>query len=285
MKCLLLAGLLALCCLASAHMHAGETSCQDYFTYFNGSCYRLTQGEYYDPATRFRTRLEGMSFHLANRHCQSLHPDAHLLVINDQPEHEFVFNWIPSIDPLEIWIGLFFNATTMQYEWVNGDPVLYTAWEPYYGEPLIRQGGAAMMFVSEVFTPQVTRLFGYGLEVSPFWISEMADEPLPFICEYSLLEATEAPTTNTTDFNSTAMPPITGTSGPQTMAPQVLFQQEPRPIRLSDYLGFGALHERKIDNSKRGRNRNVGAPQAYKKRGNYMDNRRRNYGYGYPVLP
>ncbi|XP_072164783.1 30 kDa spicule matrix protein-like [Diadema setosum] len=247
---------------------------------------RTATGRYVDPTTGTATLLEGMTFHAANAYCKTLHANAHLLVINDQAEHEFIFSWMPGIEPVEMWIGLFYNATAMAFQWVNGDPLLYTAWEPFYGEPLIRNGGAALMFMSEVFTPQFTQMFGYGFEVSHFWNTEAIDEPFPFICEYNLPTTntpttTAAPTTNTTvDTNST-----TAASGPATMAPQVLFQRHPQPIRLSDYLGFGGLRERKIDESRQGGNRNRLAPQAYKKLGNYMGSRSRYYGYGYPVMP
>ena len=234
-----------------------------------------------EPGTLLPTRMEGLPFRQANRFCMQQQPGAHLLVVNDLEELQFIFNWVPSVEPLEVWIGLYYNITTMRYEWVNGDPVFFTAWDLDRAEPQIQEGGAALMFASEFFTPQITQLYGYGLEVSHFWISEMMDEPYPFICEYNMpLVATPDPGFNDTT-NSTASTPA---QGPVTFSPQILYQQEPQPVRLSQFIDLGGIQERVFGQERRGGARPA-VPQQYRKRGRFAESRAQRYGYRYPVLP
>nr|XP_054774306.1 30 kDa spicule matrix protein-like [Lytechinus pictus] len=284
MKWLITIGLLALCSMVSGHV---QPTCEPFFVYNNGSCYRLTGGQSY-TSTGVRIRLEGMPFMQANTYCKTLHPDAHLVVINDAVEHAYLFDMFYGLEPIETWVGLFYNATTLAWEWINGDPAYYQPWEPFYGEPLILAEGGAVMFMSEVITAQTTLQYGYGLECSDYLVTEMREEPLPFICEYSVT-LTEVNTTFV-DTNTTATPNTTSSSNtttfspyftnpPPTMAPQVLFQQNARPMPLSNPGKFGFMKEVTAEDRKRARPAYSG-PMAYNQRGP-----QRNNGYPYMAFP
>lgn len=246
----------------------------------------MSAGESY-TSTGARVRLEGMPFGQANTFCDQCHPGAHLVVISDAAEHEFLFDMFYGLEPTEVWVGLFYNSTTLAWEWVNGEPALYVPWEPFYSEPLITHQGAALMYVSEVITPETTVKYGYGLEVSDYLVSELGGEAFPFICEYSLNmmqdNTTWFDTGNTTNFNTTggfgfnntSTPTYSpGTTPPPTFAPQVLFQQEARPMRLSEPGFFGSFI-REVTKEERQRARPAyKGPMQYNQRGAAQGNNR-----------
>ena len=55
----------------------------------------------------------------------------HLVTINDQAENDFVFNTFAALHPNDdLWIGFNDVAVEGTFEWVSGEPITFTNWQP-----------------------------------------------------------------------------------------------------------------------------------------------------------
>lgn len=54
----------------------------------------------------------------------------HLATINDAAENEWVFTTFNSGGPRSLWIGLTDQVTEGTFEWISGEPVFYTNFNP-----------------------------------------------------------------------------------------------------------------------------------------------------------
>lgn len=64
-----------------------------------------------------------LSFQNASDHCKDLHPFAELVSVGYEQENDMLLNEYGS----PIWIGL--HEVNNTWEWLNGDPLVYTNWE------------------------------------------------------------------------------------------------------------------------------------------------------------
>ena len=144
-------------------------------------------------------------------------------------------------------------------------------------KPQIQEGGAALMFASEFFTPQITQLYGYGLEVSHFWISEMVDEPYPFICEYNMPLCGDTRSWIQRHHQLNCL-----SSLPQ--GPFHVLTTDPFTSRSPSRFVSRQLRECLVRRGRRGGARPA-VPQQFRNRGRFAQNRAQRYGYRYPVLP
>ena len=75
-----------------------------------------------------------MTWEEAENYAQSLHPEAHLVTLNDAEEEDWLISVFSST---QLWIGLFQKPGSPEpsggWEWISGEPVTYTHW--HSGEP------------------------------------------------------------------------------------------------------------------------------------------------------
>jgi len=69
----------------------------------------------------------------ANLEAESVSLGGHLVTINDAAENEWIRSTFPAYGPHNMWIGLNDIVEEGVFEWVSGEPVTYTNWEP--GQP------------------------------------------------------------------------------------------------------------------------------------------------------
>lgn len=74
---------------------------------------------------------DSMSWHQAVAYCESL--GGHLATITSQAEKDFVYNNLASVSPQWCWLGATDEVNEGVWQWVTGEPWVYSAWQR--GEP------------------------------------------------------------------------------------------------------------------------------------------------------
>lgn len=149
-----------------------QLSCITNWTYYNHSCYRFNK-------LTFTSHWNQSQYN-----CISLRSTAHLAVVTDAKERDFVLSIFPN-DTFTLtygttaWIGATdYFGTEGVYEWVNGEPWTWgsTGWWP--GEPVGGTLSDMKDCVSMKYIPNST--------YSGKFTEDMCANPQPYICEYEL---------------------------------------------------------------------------------------------------
>ena len=105
----------------------------------------------------------------------------HLVTVTSQAEMDFIVNTFPTPSFFGPWMGLHDPQGDNTFEWVTGEPLVYTNWEPITGEPSTLTEQCGHWFLPTIFGPDT-------------WNDSNCTISLAYIIEYDTIPPVLIPT-------------------------------------------------------------------------------------------